>query len=156
MARTARWVALGWVAACSAAGAWAEVKPPAVPAKIAVSVKPESVSPGTAFRVRIDLSPIHGVKINRYPKAKLDVAAQQGLVGHAEAAVGNDAPPPPDKMKDNYFDAFDGLELELVLDEHAAAGSHELEGKLTYFYCMPESGFCAPHRVPLKIPFVVR
>jgi len=131
-------------------------KPPAKPAHIKISVTPESVEPGQIARVHLDLAPIEGIKLNRYPKVKLQVAGLEGLVGEGEAAVGNDSPPPPDKMKTNYFDAFDGLDLDLTVDDGARSGRHEVEGKLTYYYCMPASGFCAPKRVPVKIPLVVR
>ncbi len=134
----------------------AEVKPPAKPAEVRISVSPEGVAPGQPLRVRLDLQPIAGVKLNRYPKVKLQVAEQDGLVGAVEAAVGNDTPPPVEKMNANYFDKFDGLELELQVDRHAQPGPHELDATLTYFYCMPASGFCAPHRAAITIPLTVR
>jgi hypothetical protein len=133
----------------------ADPRPPAVPAKIAISTSPVTVKAGESVTVRLDLAPIEGVKINRYPKVKLQVAAEAGLVGESEGAVGNDKPPPADKMKLNYFDEFDGLELTLNVDPQAKAGLHRLQGKLTYFYCVPASGFCAPHRTPVEIALTV-
>ena len=32
----------------------------------------------------------------------------------------------------------------------------EIEAKLTYYYCVVESGFCAPKRVPVNIPLKIR
>jgi hypothetical protein len=133
----------------------ADPRPPAIPAEIAISTSPVTVEPGESVTVRLDLAPIKGVKINRYPKVKLRVPAEAGLVGESEAAVGNDKPPPADKMKSNYFDEFDGLELTLDVDPQARAGLHRLQGKLTYFYCVPASGFCAPHRTPVEIALTV-
>jgi hypothetical protein len=143
-------------AAIAASSPGAETRPPAKPAEVMVRVAPEAAAPGEHLRVRLDLAPIPGVKINRYPKVQLLVPGVAGLVAEASAAVGNDAPPPPDKTKTNYFDGFDGLEVDLALDPAASTGQHVVEGKLVFYYCMPASGFCAPHRAPIKIPLTVR
>ena len=134
----------------------APTSPPAVPAHITISVSPDAVRPGGEARVTVRLEPIQGVKINRYPKIKLQVPAQDGLVRAAEIAVGNSTPPPPDKLASNYFEELQPLSFTLFLNEAAPAGRHEIDGKLTYFYCIPASGFCAPHRTSVKIPVAVR
>jgi len=144
------------VAAAAAAGPGAEPRPPAMPAEVTVRVAPVTAAPGERVRVRLDLAPIPGVKINRYPKVALRVAEVAGLVGEASVAVGNDAPPPPDKAGKNYFEGFDGLEVDLAVDPAARTGRHLVEGKLVYYYCMPASGFCAPHRTSIEIPVTVR
>jgi hypothetical protein len=130
------------------------VKPPEKPAEIRIEVAPESLSPGGEAEVTLTLDPIEGVKINRYPKIKFQVPGQEGLVGAAEIAIGNDEPPPPGQ-KSNYWDSVAPVKLTLNFDEAATAGDHEIQAKLTYFFCMPASGFCAPKRVPLKIPVAV-
>lgn len=142
--------------AIASTGPLAGAKPPAKPAEIKFTVSPQSAAPGEPVTVHLELRPIEGVKLNRYPKVKLQVPAQEGLVAAAEAAVGNNAPPPADKMNTNYFEQFEGLDIELTLDGAATAGRHEIDGKLVYFYCMPASGFCAPHRTAVKIPLSVR
>ena len=70
--------------------------------------------------------------------------------------IGNDTPPPPGQMEINYYKTVDPVELQLTLDAQAPSGRHELEGKLTYYYCIAASGFCAPKRVPLAIPIEIR
>jgi len=145
-------VALGGVSLCLAAGP----KPPKNPAQISISVAPDAVAPGGEAQVTLELRPTEGVKINRYPKIKLTVPAAEGLVGEAEISIGNDAPPKPDEQKSNYFAKPEPLTLALTLEPDATSGRHEIAGKLVYFYCMPASGFCAPHRTPVTIPVVVR
>lgn len=130
--------------------------PPKVPAAIRVTVDPETSPAGEKVAVLLALEPIEGVKINRYPQIKLEVEARAGLVGRARAVAGDDVPPPVEKMQSNYFDKIEPLRLALDVDAAAPAGRHELEAKLTYFYCMPASGFCAPVRVPVTIPLEVR
>jgi hypothetical protein len=129
----------------------AAVKPPENPATITVDVTPQLVTPGGEAEVTLQLAPIDGVKINRYPKIKLRIPTQEGLVAQTEAAIGSSTPPPPDK-KTNYWNGVDPLVVDLTLDEAATSGNHEIEAKLTYYYCVPASGFCAPKRVPIKIP----
>ena len=129
---------------------------PANPAKIAISVSPDVVSAGGQTEVTVKLTASSGIKINRYPKIKISVPAQDGLVAEAEASVGNDSPPPLDDPDSNYFDVVDAVTLTLDLDDSISSGSHEIEGKLTYFYCVAKSGFCAPKKTPVKISLNVR
>ena len=44
------------------------------------------------------------------------------------------------------------MELLLRLDKAAPSGKHEIQGKLSYAYCVIASGYCAPVRVPVNIP----
>jgi len=134
----------------------ADPRPPAEPARLRVSVSPETVAAGEVARVRLELEPKDGIKINRYPKIRLQVEPREGLVGAAEAAVGNDAPPPPDQVGANYFDRVDPVVLELPVVPGARPGSHRIEGRVTYFYCVTESGFCAPSRSTVEIPLEIR
>jgi hypothetical protein len=147
-------LALGFVTVLALAVSLAGVKPPEKPAEIAIGVSPERVAPGGTAEVTLTLEPIDGVKINRYPKIKLRVPAHEVLAGEAEAAIGNDKPPPPGQ-KTNYWDEVDPLKLTLTLAEAAPPGSHEVQGKLVYYFCVPASGFCAPKRVPVTIPIVI-
>jgi hypothetical protein len=133
---------------CTTAGS---PEPPAVPASFKVEVTPASVLPGGEARVRLSLSAAEGVKINRYPRIKLEVPAIDGVVAAAEGSVGNDKAPPPGKMETNYFKKVDPVEVTLSVDPGAALGDHDIAAKLTYFYCVAASGFCAPKTVPVEI-----
>jgi len=131
-------------------------KPPKEPAKIKISVSPDAVSRGGQTEVTLVLHPVEGVKINRYPQIKLEVPEQAGLVAQAEVAVGNAAPPAPDQKESNYYDTVDPVRLNLQLDASAPTGRHAVSGRLTYYYCVAASGFCAPKRVPVEIPVEIR
>ena len=133
-------------------------KPPKEPAKIKLSVDPGSVPPGGSARVTMELAPMDGVKINQYPKIQFKVPAQEGLVAAAETSLGNDTPPPEDKLEDNAFKELKPLHLTIDLDPAAPGGEHELDAKVTYAYCMTLDGekFCARKRAPVKIPVSVQ
>ncbi len=133
----------------------ASPKPPENPAVLDVKVDPPAVSPGAEARVTVKLVPQSGIKINRYPKMKLTVPVLEGVVASAEVAVGNDAPPPPDRLDDNYYQEVDPLVLALAVDPGAASGAHKVPAKLRYFYCVTASGFCAPKQATLEIPIHV-
>lgn len=129
---------------------------PADPAKVTITVSPESLVPGGEAQVTVKLTPSSGVKINRYPKITVSVPAQEGLVAETGAEVGSDSPPPLDDPDSNYFKVVDPVTLKLDLDDAISSGAHQIEAKLTYFYCVVKSGFCAPKRMPVKIAFNVR
>ena len=130
-------------------------RPPERPATVDVEVLPEAVTTGGETAVTVRLEPVKGIKINRYPEATLRVEAS-ALVAAAEARIGSATPPPPEKMATNYFDRVDPLQLTLEVAEGAAAGVHEIDATLSYFYCMPANGFCAPKRESVRIPLTVR
>ena len=131
-------------------------KPPAVPAHIQLEVDPVVVAPGSETTVSLQLSPVDGVKINRYPRVRLKVPQTDGLVGAVEGSVGNDKAPPPGQMETNYFKKVDPVTLTLAIDDDASSGMHEIPAKLTYFYCVTKSGFCAPKTVPVEITLRVK
>lgn len=131
-------------------------KPEGEPARVSVEVSPAPVKPGGEGEVVVRIVPEDGIKINRYPKIKLTVPAREGLVAGGEAAVGNDSPPDPDRMSDNYFGKVDPVRLRLRIDPAAATGDHRVGAKLLYYYCVSASGYCAPKRVSLEIPINVR
>jgi len=132
----------------------APVKPPANPAKITISVAPESVAPGGRAEITLTLDPISGVKINRYPQIKLKVPNQEGLVSEVESAIGSKSPLPLDEPGSNFWTKVDPLNLTLTVDAAAKSGEHEIEAKLIYYYCV-SGEFCAPKRVPITIPLDV-
>lgn len=126
------------------------------PATISIAVSPESVAPGGEAAVTVRLVPGSGIKINKYPRIKVIVPEKAGLVAASEASVGNDSAPPPDKLETNYFKTIDPVQLKLKLDTAAPKGRQEIDGKVSYFYCVAASGYCAPAKVAVKIPVVVR
>jgi hypothetical protein len=150
--RTWTFIALALAASLGVAAAPPRV--PKNPAVITIDVTPEAVPAGGSAEVTVTIAPKAGIKIARYPQIKLEVPAQDGLVGEAATRIGSTAPPPPDKMKTNYWTKVDPVTLTLTLDRAAVPGAHEIDGKLTYYFCV-SGDFCAPARVPVKIPLAV-
>lgn len=150
-------IALLTVSAASASpGAPPAAADPA-PVKISIAVAPEPVGPGSEAAVTLKLDPKPGIKLNKYPKIKLQVPAVDGLVAAAEQSIGNPAPPPADQLDANYYHGnVDPLTLTLHLDTQAAKGRHDLHAKLSYFYCVAASGYCAPGKTEVTIPVTIR
>ncbi len=148
------WMALSAFSSVGGAEPTPPKSPPKEPARLELSVSP--ASPGGEARVTVRLHPADGIKINRYPKIKLKVPGRPGLVNPADAAVGSAEPPPPERIEANYFKTVDPVELTLHVDPRAAAGRHDVSGQLSYFYCVASSGFCAPAKVAVTIPLLVR
>ena len=140
---------LAVLVACAAS---ATPKPPEHPAELEVKVEGKA-APGGTLALELSLSPKDGIKINKYPKIKFTVPAQDGVPFEAETRLGNDEPPSPDAMDKNYFKKIAPLGLEIGLDPDIAPGRHELTAKVKYFYCVIESGFCAPKKA--TVPFSV-
>ena len=127
------------------------------PVKIAVLVSPAAVAAGSDTSVTVSLDPRPGIKMNKYPKIKLQVPAVPGLVDAAERSLGNSAPPPADQLDSNYFHGgVDPLTVTLHLDAQATKGPHEIRAKLSYFYCVAASGYCAPAKTEVTIPLTIR
>jgi len=138
------------------AGASGPVIPKGEAAKVEIGVSPESVAPGAEAEVTVRVIPASGIKINRYPRIRLSVASQDGLVEGGDASVGNDIPPDPDHMEKNYFKTVEPVRLKLKLASQAPTGRHEIDALLRYSYCVAASGYCAPVKTPLKISLNVR
>jgi hypothetical protein len=157
-----KYAPFGLVAAVFAASPFLAAEAPAGkgptggPAALRIEVSPAIVEPGQAAEVRVVLEPAPGIKINKYPRIRLAIPAAPGVVAEAEGSVGADAPPPPDRLETNYFQSIDPLRLTVRVDPGAGAGTHEIPGKLSYFYCVASSGYCAPARVDVKIPITIR
>jgi hypothetical protein len=131
--------------------------PSDTPVKVTVAVSPTAVGAGSDTSVTVRLDPKPGIKMNKYPKIKLQIAAVPGLVDSAEESVGNPGPPPANQLDANYFHGgIDPLTLKLHVDPKAVKGPHEIPARLSYFYCVAASGYCAPAKADLTIPVNVR
>jgi len=145
------------VGGLAAAGTEAGLAPSEAPIKVTVAVSPGAVDAGSDAAVTVKIDPRPGIKMNKYPKIKLLIPAVPGLVDAAEQSLGNPAAPPADQLEANYFHGgVDPLTLTLHLDGRATKGPHEIRGKLSYFYCVAASGYCAPAKADVTIPVTIR
>jgi len=141
--------------------AWAVPSPrtPAdeAPVDVTIVVAPEAVPAGGETSVTVRLLPRSGIKLNKYPKIRLQIPAAVGVVQAAEGSIGAAGPPAADQLEANYYKgSVDPLTVPLRLDESVSKGRHDVVGKLSYFYCVAASGYCAPAKVDVTIPVTVR
>lgn len=146
------------IALCCALPAWAAgPSGNEPPVNVEVAVSPEAVGAGAEASVVVKIETKPGIKMNKYPKIKLQIPAVPGLTEGAEQSLGNPGPPPADKMETNYFKGgIDPIKVTLRLDPQAGKGRHDIHGQLSYFYCVAASGYCAPAKAELTIPVTVR
>ena len=144
---------LSLVAPCRAA---ADLPPKGDPVKIEIGVTPTPSAAGSDAELTVKLTVNPGYKLNKYPKIKVLVPDVDGVLAGGETSAGNAAAPLPDQMESNYFKSIDPLRVKLAIQRSAKPGRREVEGRLSYFYCVAASGFCAPARVPIKIALDVR
>lgn len=149
-------LALGFAVSVAASGSPAPELPSGPVVKVDVSVSPTAVAPGGETEVTVKVAPRPGIKLNRYPRIRVAVPEVAGLVAAAEGSVGNDAPPPPEKLEGNYFRSVEPVRLKLRIDGSATKGRHGIEAKLSYAYCVAASGFCSPAKETLRIPVTIR
>lgn len=139
--------------ACFFAGIALAAGPPKEPAAIHVDGPTEPLPAGERAKFFVQLEPKPGIKINRYPRLKLEVKPELGLHEGGKSEVGRERPPKADEVGDNYFarEEIPAIEIEIPTEAGAAAGTYELEARLVYFYCVTDSGFCAPKRMTLPL-----
>lgn len=127
------------------------------PVKLEISVDPAAVAPGSTAAATIKLVPRPGIKLNKYPKIKLQIPAAPGLVDATEGSIGNPGPPPADDLDANYYHGdVDPLIVRFHVDPAASHGKHPVAAKVSYFYCVAASGYCAPAKVDVVLPVTVR
>lgn len=141
------------IAAVAAPHALALGKPENTPVmKLGVTVEPSPARPGEAATVKISIAPPQGIALNRYPGITLRIdKAERTSLEQNEAFVGSKKP-----IQDVAQFAFETIDpLVLVVKPEAGGGStRTLEGELKFFYCVKESGYCAPgtQKVKLDVP----
>ena len=102
------------------------------------------------------------VRVAVSDETRLRLGAALEVTGHPRlgetledgVTVGDDAPPPPDKILSNFFDEI-VLELPLTLDAGAPSGDHQLDATVTYYYCL-KGEFCSRKKVDVTIPISIR
>jgi len=126
-------------------------KPPRL--EIAVTQSPEPARPGDAAEVTLAVSTPEGIVLNRYPGITLRIGEAHGVEApHGEVFVGSKKP-----IRDEhafYFKTPVPIRFTLV----PAAGAPPLvkvPAKLSFFYCVKKSGYCAPGHQEIEIPLRV-
>ena len=125
----------------------------AVKLQVETSQEPTPAAPGAETRVSVTVGPPKGVSLNRYPGIRLKIEEAPGLKAKdREAFVGSDEPvPDPDQA---YFGESETLSLR-VIPERRGGTMRTIRARLTYFYCVKESGYCAPGKQTVEIPVEV-
>jgi len=121
---------------------------PAPEMKLKVTQEPDPLRLGGEGLVRVLVEPPEGITLNRYPGIKLAIEKSTGLTpGASGAFVGTTTP--IDDPNEFAFKKIEPLELKVT---PTRSGTGEIEGTLTFTYCVKASGFCAPAKQKVKLP----
>jgi hypothetical protein len=132
------------------AGPATKVKAPDL--KITVTQDPDPGKAGQPVTVRVAVEPPAGIKLNQYPGITLKVTGTDGVtLESAEAFVGTKKP-----IADPAQFGFKHIDPLTLKATSGRPGARTLEGTLTYFYCVIESGYCAPGELKLRIPVSIK
>ncbi len=127
-------------------------KPKSPELKVTVTQDPSPGKAGQPVTVKVAVEPPTGIKLNQYPGITLKVTGTDGLtLASPEAFVGTKKPiADPAQFG---FKHIDPLELKAT---GGKAGTRTMDGTLTFFYCVIESGYCAPGEMKLRIPVTLK
>lgn len=106
---------------------------------VALALK-TSVERGDGLELRLTMTPPDGVMLNRYPGITLDLEQTGDLQLDAGSYFVGSREPITD-LSQAYFDE----DPEIVISaQNRGEAQQELRGELSFFYCLKESGVCAP------------
>jgi hypothetical protein len=105
---------------------------------------------GRTAEVTVSFDVLDGYAINHTPPMTLKLNTVSGL----KLTKSDFTTPSPDRRsKDEYYVDMPVLKVPVVASK---AGSYEIPGKLTYFFCSKADGFCSRQILDVKIPLTVQ
>jgi hypothetical protein len=104
------------------------------------------VKPGKAGEITVSFGLLNGYAINHTPPMTLKLTKVPGVT---LPKTDFSTPTKDPKSKDEYYVDLPTIKLPVTA---AKAGTYEIPGKLTYFFCSKADGFCSRQVLDVKIP----
>ncbi len=111
--------------------------------KIEGSVNPKSLSRGEEGKIILKLTVQEGLTVNPEPSFSIEFSPCEALEFSKEAF--NDADLDIEileEMGEEYLNLKDPVEIPFTVSPEASKGKHRVEGKIKYFVCSKEEGWC--------------
>ncbi|HYR87324.1 MAG TPA: protein-disulfide reductase DsbD domain-containing protein [Terriglobia bacterium] len=108
------------------------------------------VRAGQSGEITVSFGLLKGYAINFDPPITLKLTSVPGVTLRK---IDFETPKKDPKSKDEYYVDLPAITVPVAA---AKAGSYEIPGKLTYFFCSKSDGFCSRQVLDLKIPITVQ
>ncbi len=126
------------------------------PLKIEASSSPKKLSRGQKGKVVLKLTLEEGIFISPQPSFIIEFSPCEELI--IPKSLSTDSDLEIDTLKENgedYLDLMEAIEIPFTVRLMAKRGNHLLEGKIKYFACSKEEGWCLKNASKFSVVFNV-
>jgi len=125
--------------------------------KIEASVNPKSLSKGQAGKVILKLTLVEGLTINPQPSFTIEFGPNEVIVFAKKTFTDTDlAMEILEDMGEEHLSLKDPIEIPFTVSPDAAGGKQRLEGKINYFVCSKEEGWCLKSNSKFSVSFSIQ
>jgi hypothetical protein len=122
--------------------------------KIESSVTPKSLTRGQEGKVILKLTLQEGLTISPQPSFSIEFSPCEGIVFSKKTFTDSDLEIEIlEEMGEEYLNLKSPLEILFTVSPDAAKGEHLLEGKIVYFACSKEEGWCMKNSSKFTVTF---
>jgi hypothetical protein len=125
--------------------------------EIDVSINPYRLSRGQEGKVIIKITLEEGIDVNAQPSFQIEFTSSDELVFPKNFFTASDLE--IEILKENGFEYLNlsaPLEIPFTVSLEAERGNHTLEGKIKYFACSKEEGWCLKNSTKFTARFYTR
>ena len=137
-----------WVMTLLSAGTTGGASPENKYVKVEITVVPQALRPGNEGELLARFSPIEGIHVNVDPPVEFRFDSAQVLV------LKDDIDLPLDK-ETGYLDHASPARQTFVVPTNSPPGEYLIKGKIVYYYCSDEEGWCTRFTQPLELTLKV-
>ncbi len=125
--------------------------------KIKASVNPESLSRGQEGKVILKLTLVEGLSINPQPSFTVEFSPSEVIVFAKKKFTDADLEMKIlEEMGEEHLSLKDPIEIPFTVRPEAEGGKQRLEGKIDYFVCSKEEGWCLKTSSKFSVSFSIK
>ncbi|MGD8534830.1 MAG: hypothetical protein PVF66_03195 [Candidatus Aminicenantes bacterium] len=111
--------------------------------KIEISVSPKNLSRSQEGKLIMKLILQEGMVINPQPSFTIQFSPMEGIIFNKNKFTDSDLNIEIlEEMGEEYLNLKDPFEIPFTISPDAAKGNHHFEGRIDYFVCSKEEGWC--------------
>lgn len=125
--------------------------------KVEASVNPGRLSRGQEGKVILKVSVREGITISPQPSFRIEFNSSQELVFPKNFFTASDLEiETAEENGREYLDLEEPIEIPFTVNLEASRGYHVLKGRIKYFACHLEEGWCLKTHMKFSAPFYTR